>query len=87
LSLLFFNSSVQNALKLAYTCICQFKKFSGVIPRPPFQREGREGKREGGIRRNGRKEWEGKMKGKGGGEGREKSVKAGAPKLKFWRRH
>jgi hypothetical protein len=31
------------------------KIFRDIIPRPPFQRKGREGKREGGIRRNGRK--------------------------------
>jgi hypothetical protein len=44
---------------------CQVKKFSGVIPGPPFQRGGEGSKREGGIRRNG-KERKMKRKGRGG---------------------
>jgi hypothetical protein len=34
-------------------CICQLKKFSGVIPLDPIV-NGREGKKEGGIGRNGK---------------------------------
>jgi hypothetical protein len=41
--------------------------FQGLYPGPPFKEEGREGKREGGIRRNG----VGRKKDKGEGEGRE----------------
>jgi hypothetical protein len=70
-----FNICVQNALKLAYTCIYQLKSFSGVITGAPFQRGEREGKREGGIRKMEGMKWEGKIKweGKktGDGEGRE----------------
>jgi hypothetical protein len=56
-------------------CICQIKKFSGVIPPDPrFKGEGREGKREGWIRRNGRKGMGRKERSRGrkGGEGRER---------------
>jgi hypothetical protein len=51
--------------------------------------EGREGKREGGIRRTEGREWEGKMKGKGRREREGRIVSEGwCPlNLKFWRRH
>jgi hypothetical protein len=70
LSLLFFYNCVQNALKLAYVHLSVQKIVWGLYPGPPFQRGGREGKREGGIRRNGRKEMG--RKDEGEGEGREK---------------
>jgi hypothetical protein len=50
------------------TCICQFKKFSGVIPRSPVSKEERrEYRREGGITMNGRKGMGKKDKGAGKG--------------------
>jgi hypothetical protein len=59
------------------TCICQFKKFPGVIPRTPVIK-GRGGKAKGRVGLEGMegREWEGmKDEGEGrrGGEGREDS--------------
>jgi hypothetical protein len=45
---------VQNALKLAYVHLSVQTNFRWLIPwTAVFKEEGREGKREGGIRRNG----------------------------------
>jgi hypothetical protein len=60
--LLMFVSKMHSNLP---TCICQFKKFSGLYPGPRFK--GREGKAKGRVGLEGieGREWEGKMKGKG----------------------
>jgi hypothetical protein len=69
------------------------KTFQGLYPGPPFKTEGRRAKGWVGLERMDGREWEGKKyegEGKKGRGGRRKGgrlVKAGAPKLKFWRRH
>jgi hypothetical protein len=67
LPLLFFDICV-HALKLAYVHQVVQQIFGGYTPDPRFKGEGaREGKRRVGL--EGMK-WEGKMKRRGGGDGR-----------------